>query len=523
MHYPNSSRARRARNLALAGVVATGTALVGVGAASAADPPPYVTPVTPASQFQWTSSKTHNHTIQLMSIAPVPGQPGVYYWTYEVSADVSDDTKGKINKWALGMCSPDIQAADSVKGTAQIRTQISPEEWKDVGAPNIAPFGNWFGNLPYGAIGIEKGPKAFDSAARTYRVPITGAWNIDTTHMYSAIKGSGGSDKGDTALLAAPGCNRLVDLGIAKIVTSGASVVPGGTVSYTVTVTNNGWWDIPRTALEVTDPGATLTADPTDPDVLAVGASFTWTATKTVPENTEVCGTEVTNTATVTVTGAAPPSLAALRRLKRSLKTNAKRSTGTQVVTPPTGYEDPVPGNDSATAAGVTVAGGICTPPTPPPPVTPPETPVTPAGTPTPTGAPAVIVGLRPPGPALSVSKTGPARVLAGGIAAYRITLTNIGDATATGVKLRDLVPPGMTLVGKPSGSSVSGKNVRWTLGDLAPNASVSATVRLRASRTIAGRRCNLARATSTNAAQVQDAACTTVRSVVGQRPPVTG
>jgi uncharacterized repeat protein (TIGR01451 family) len=303
-----------------------------------------------------------------------------------------------------------------------------------------------------------------------------------------------------------------VDIEVTKTLTSGPTVAPGGTVTYAVTVKNVGspiQWD----RVTVSDAAAT-TFDFVKPlannfkkdDVVEA------TATIAVPNDVAVCAFTVTNTASVLVTAekekdkdpkAKAKSKKAKAKSTKAIRPTARLTRGIQT-------KKDFPLTFAATAETVTVAGGIC------------DTPLTPLVTP-PTTTPTTIVGLRPPGPALSVNKTGPARAIAGATAAYRITLTNVGDATATGVTLTDIVPPGMMLVGRPAGTTVAGKNVRWTLGDLAPNQSVSATVRLRSSRTISGRRCNLARATSTNAAQVEDRACTTVRGLVGQRPPVTG
>ena len=147
----------------------------------------------------------------------------------------------------------------------------------------------------------------WQSGERLFRVKVAGAWAINANSMFSAIEGAeNATPKGAARALAAPGCNRLVDVGITKTLTSAATVEPGGTVSYAVTVTNNGWWNLPAGAMTVSDPGADLTPTDLSP-ALEVGKSFEWTATKPVAASTEVCGTTVTNTASVSVAAAVPP------------------------------------------------------------------------------------------------------------------------------------------------------------------------------------------------------------------------
>jgi len=55
--------------------------------------------------------------------------------------------------------------------------------------------------------------------------------------------------------------------------------------------------------------------------------------------------------------------------------------------------------------------------------------------------------GMPMPPPILTCSKTGPGSVDAGGLATYRITVANTGDAAATNVMLEDPTPPGLAFV----------------------------------------------------------------------------
>jgi len=260
-----------------------------------------------------------------------------------------------------------------------------------------------------------------------------------------------------------------VSVSIAKS-TAQASVTPGGTVAYDVTVTNPSPYPVPFSSIVITDEGATLTP-PADTSALAPGETRTWTATKAVASDAALCGTGVTNTAT-----------AVLGQLPEGLKST---------------LEGPV----SATATPVTVAGGICIPVTP-----------------------AVVQAFRPAaGPTLTVAKTGPARALAGGRVAYRITVTNTGGTDATGVVLRDQPPKAFALVAVPSGGRLQGTNVLWDIGTVGVGQSVTKTVRFTARRTASGRKCNVALVSATGLESVRARACTVV--VAAKRPvtPVTG
>ncbi|MCO5199191.1 MAG: DUF11 domain-containing protein [Anaerolineae bacterium] len=72
--------------------------------------------------------------------------------------------------------------------------------------------------------------------------------------------------------------------------------------------------------------------------------------------------------------------------------------------------------------------------------------------------------------PALTVSKTGPALVLAGDLIEYSLTIENNGTLTATNVLVSDTVPAGATYV---SGGSEDGGVVTWMLSSLPPASQV--------------------------------------------------
>lgn len=104
--------------------------------------------------------------------------------------------------------------------------------------------------------------------------------------------------------------------------------------------------------------------------------------------------------------------------------------------------------------------------------------------------------------PALAITKTGPAQVKVGETATYQITVSNRGTAVARNVTITDKVPRGLS---HASGAST----VPFTVGDLAPGASRSVEIALRAGER--GRFCNVAEAVGSNVSAVTAEACTVV------------
>ncbi|NBP86659.1 MAG: DUF11 domain-containing protein, partial [Mycobacteriaceae bacterium] len=166
----------------------------------------------------------------------------------------------------------------------------------------------------------------------------------------------------------------------------------------------------------------------------------------------------------------------------------------------PSGYTAITPGGSSAVAPGVTIGGGICI--------------VTPA---TVNDAPITIAAL----PQLTVRKSGPAVARRGGGLAYRITVTNSGPLTATGVVLTDTPPTSMLIGGTPTGATRSGRTLSWAIGDLAAGASRTVNVTLGMRLTARGTPCNIATATAANASSAKGKACTRVQAV--RHASVTG
>jgi uncharacterized repeat protein (TIGR01451 family) len=61
--------------------------------------------------------------------------------------------------------------------------------------------------------------------------------------------------------------------------------------------------------------------------------------------------------------------------------------------------------------------------------------------------------------------------------AVWELTLTNSGTATAEGATLEDSLPAGLAYVSATGGAAESGGVVTWSLGDVAPGASITVTV----------------------------------------------
>lgn len=290
-----------------------------------------------------------------------------------------------------------------------------------------------------------------------------------------------------------------LDVGILKTSTQ-ATVEPGGTVTYTVRVTNPGPIPLPTAYLAVTDPTATTFTPPAEmPKGLKQDEFIDWTATKSVAAGTEVCNTNVENTASVKVNVPEPSSNGTTSTSRRA----KKAQNGQPLVPKYTSWpKEPV----VATATPILVTGAICPP-------------VTPSSTPT----PSTVSALRPAGPSLAVTKTGRTRMLAGGRVIYTVTVTNTGDADAQGVVLRDQPPGVFKLMAVPNGAQRDGRAVVWNIGTLAAGKSVSGQVRFMANRTAKGRACNVALASATGLATVRDRACTTIVAAARPATPVTG
>ncbi|GGZ45133.1 hypothetical protein GCM10010387_44520 [Streptomyces inusitatus] len=202
------------------------------------------------------------------------------------------------------------------------------------------------------------------------------------------------------------------DLAVTK--SGPASVAAGSTVSYTITVTNNGPSD---------STGWTLS----DPIPAGLTNAATTTAGCSISAGTLTCtggALAVGDSTTITLTGTASPNATSI----------------TNTVTVDGNDPDPNPGNNTDTT----------------------NTTVTPL----------------PVEVDLAVTKTGPASVVAGGQISYTITVTNNGPDDSTGWALTDTLP---TQIQNPSttsdGCGIGAGRLTCTGGPLAVGESVTVTV----------------------------------------------
>ena len=293
----------------------------------------------------------------------------------------------------------------------------------------------------------------------------TASVSLVETQIPTALKASVAEDPNNTST-ATTDVECPVDVTVAKT-TASTTVLPGGTVPYTITVTNPSGFAVPFSAIAVSDDGATI-VPPADTTDLAAGASRTWTATKVAADGTTACGTTVANTAQVTLSGL------------------------------PAGYRAITPAGASSTASPVTIGGGIC------------DAVIVPQGQ---ISAAARAV--------LSVRKSGPAIARRGSGVTYRIRVTNSSAATATDVVITDTPPGAMRIAGTSPGATRQGRTISWAIGDLAPGASRTVSVMVGVRATASGTTCNIAAAGAGNADSASGKACTRVQAT--RRVIVTG
>lgn len=161
-------------------------------------------------------------------------------------------------------------------------------------------------------------------------------------------------------------------------------------------------------------------------------------------------------------------------------------------------------------STSVTFQAAPTTPTTPTTPSTP-LVPVTPAGT---------VTGRI----ALSITKTAPSTARSLQQVPYRITVRNNTKRVATGVVVRDVIPRGLTFVRASRTVSVRNGAVVVSLGRLAPGATRTFTVWMRAPVGVVGARTNVARVSGTNVRPLSARAGTTFTPLVRRvQPAVTG
>jgi uncharacterized repeat protein (TIGR01451 family) len=84
------------------------------------------------------------------------------------------------------------------------------------------------------------------------------------------------------------------------------------------------------------------------------------------------------------------------------------------------------------------------------------------------------------------IDKQGPATGIAGASWTYLLVYRNAGPATARDVELFDTLPAGLTATSASPGAQIIGNSIRWTLGELASNATGQLTVTVQSDSSLA-------------------------------------
>lgn len=143
-----------------------------------------------------------------------------------------------------------------------------------------------------------------------------------------------------------------------------------------------------------------------------------------------------------------------------------------------------------------------------------PGTPTTPGGGTT--GAPAKLN--------LTITKSAPAKAQVLRLVRYQITVKNTTKRTATAVVIRDRVPGGLAFVRASRTASIRNGAVVVRLGNLAPGASRTINVWMRATSNVRGARVNVATVSGANVRNRTASARTTFRPLAARvQPAVTG
>ncbi|MCE9533941.1 MAG: DUF11 domain-containing protein, partial [Planctomycetes bacterium] len=215
------------------------------------------------------------------------------------------------------------------------------------------------------------------------------------------------------------------DLAILK--TDGTtSYVPGGPITYTITVTNNGLSDVT---------GATI--DDTIPATLA-GISWTSNTTGTASVTSGASGSGNLLAAIVNVAAGAGNSVV-FTITGTALSSATGNLVNTATVTPPTGTTDPTPGNNTTTDTD----------------------------TPSPVAELALTKVVSNPTPDIGDTIT------------YTLTLTNNGPSDATGIVVSEAIPSGVTfqLANPAAGTTFDSVARTWSVPALANGNQVTLTV----------------------------------------------
>jgi uncharacterized repeat protein (TIGR01451 family) len=312
-------------------------------------------------------------------------------------------------------------------------------------------------------------------------------------------------------------------VGYTVVVTKGAPVDSGFTVSGTITVSNSGYTDV--TGVAVTDETA-----PSTPCALTGADNLTIPAGKSVdipyscPLPAMVDGT---NQATATwnggtASGQAPYAFGAPTSVVNdTVSVTDSFNNGAPILLP--GGAGISAGATFTYSRDVPVPAVGCTP-------YPNVATITSAGQIVKQASAqvsvcnvAILTGV--PGAIIKVKKTGPAKASAGQVVTYTIVLRNTSTQGATSVVLRDVLPAGYSFYKTPKGASLAKGKLVWNVGDFAAGAKKTVKVRVKVGAAVTGTRCNTAVASAANAATARSKACTKILAVAGVSlvPSVTG
>jgi uncharacterized repeat protein (TIGR01451 family) len=252
----------------------------------------------------------------------------------------------------------------------------------------------------------------------TVKAPASGAF----TNTASAITSTGDpvpSNNDGSGAGSAVSTTVTPQADIAVIKTGSATVLAGGNLTYTITVTNLG----PSTASNI------VVSDNLPGTVTFVSASGGGTNAGGLVMWPSITSLANGGTANFMVTVKAPAS--------GSFTNRASATSSTP---------DPVSSNNDGTGAGSAVSTSVT------------------------------------PQADVAVLKTGPATVLAGGNLTYTITVTNLGPSTASNVVVSDTLPLSVTFASASGGGLNSSGIVTWpVIGSLANGAATSFTVTVKA------------------------------------------
>ncbi len=120
----------------------------------------------------------------------------------------------------------------------------------------------------------------------------------------------------------------------------------------------------------------------------------------------------------------------------------------------------------------------------------------------------------------VSVRKTGPATIVVGGTATYRIEVCNPGDLLARDVLLTDEIPDSFSYLNSSPPGEVAGKQIQWRLGNFAPGQRQCIELCFRAVQ--AGSVANCAQVTAAGGLTATDCATTNVCPATSVSPPAS-